>query len=153
MVFRLQLPGIKEEERIERRYSCEGDDISPSLAWSEIPEGTKSFALVMEDPDAPGGTFIHWLIYNIGKDSTVLQENIPKTRDTSQGYSQGTNSFGRIGYNGPCPPRGSVHRYYFTIYAISTDQKIKPAVRKDELMRSIEGKIIGSAGTMRRFGR
>ncbi|MGC8506252.1 MAG: YbhB/YbcL family Raf kinase inhibitor-like protein [Thermoplasmata archaeon] len=138
---------------IRMRYSCEGEDISPALIWNDAPAGTGSFALIMEDPDAPGGTFIHWLLYNIAKDSTAIPENVPRSGNTPGGYSQGTNSFGRVGYNGPCPPHGTVHRYYFYLYALSADEKIKPALRKNDLMRLMDGKTLGIASTMRRFGR
>jgi Raf kinase inhibitor-like YbhB/YbcL family protein len=153
MVLKVQLPDIKEGEMIDRRYSCEGEDISPALVWSEAPSATESFAIVMDDPDAPGGTFIHWVLYNIGSESSSIQENLPRLKSTSLGYSQGINSFGRIGYNGPCPPRGTTHRYYFRIFALSTKEKFRHSMSRDDLMRMIEGKVIESAVTMRKFGR
>jgi Raf kinase inhibitor-like YbhB/YbcL family protein len=121
------------------QYTCKGADISPQLAWTAIPAGTKSFAIVCRDIDAPNGEFIHWIIYNISPVATRLLENQPKNEVADNSASQGQNDFGKIGWNGPCPPIGKPHKYVFTVYSL--DQKLnlakQPVIMKvlDEAMK------------------
>jgi len=114
MIFRLSSGVFEYGKLIPDRYTCEGDDLSPPLVWDNIPEGTESFVLVMDDPDAPSGTWVHWLLYDIPSRVTGFEEG------ASSGLS-GVNSWGRTGYGGPCPPHGhGVHRYFFKVYALDT---------------------------------
>lgn len=142
-------PAFKYGERIPRKYTCDDVDVSPPLQWSSAPPGTKSLVLIMEDPDAPIGTFTHWVLYNIPPDRTDLPENVPKTPVVEGIGVQGINDFGRVGYGGPCPPRGhGPHRYFFRLYALNTVPNIKQRASKDEVLRIIKNNIIGTAEYM-----
>jgi Raf kinase inhibitor-like YbhB/YbcL family protein len=127
---------FEEGERIPSKYTCKGQDISPPLSFSDVPEKTKSLALILVDPDAPSGKFVHWVVYNIHPDITDLEENIQKTEKLKNGIYQGNNDFGRVGYGGPCPPYGT-HRYYFKLYALDTILDFRPGVRETELLKVI----------------
>ena len=120
-------------------YTCEGEDINPPLEISNIPEGTKSLALIMEDPDAPRGVFDHWLVWNIPPTQVISERSNP-------GIS-GTNGFGKTGYGGPCPPSGE-HRYYFKVYALDTEVELLPGSDKKNLLRAMEGHILASGSLM-----
>ncbi len=129
-------------QRIDKRYTCDGQNISPHLYWDKV-EGAKSYALIVEDPDAPMGTFVHWVIYNIK--TNELPEGV---KADSQIGVQGLNDFGRIGYGGPCPPRGhGPHRYFFRVYALSEELPVKKNVTAESLRKMMEGKIIDSGET------
>jgi Raf kinase inhibitor-like YbhB/YbcL family protein len=148
------LPGIAQslelvsdafEERgtIPIKYTSKGENISPPLSWSDVPKGTKSFALIMEDPDAPMGTWIHWVIYDIPGDSRELNEGTPGNLVLEDGTRQGINSFRWAGYGGPAPPPGSSHRYFFRLYALDTVLDLAPGANKGLLTRTMQGNILG----------
>ena len=139
--------------RIPARFTGQGEDISPALAWSGAPEGTKSFALIMDDPDAPMGTWVHWVIYNIPGSSTGLGEDVPLDEVLGDGARQGTNSFRRIGYGGPNPPPGPAHRYIFTLYALDAELDIAPGAEKREVLAAMKGHILAQASLKGTFGR
>ena len=122
-------------------YSCKGKGISPALAWSGAPSGTKSFALIMDDPDAPTGTFVHWVIYNIPSSSNGLPESVPTGAKLTDGALQGNNGAGRTGYTGPCPPSGT-HRYFFKLYALDAMLALSAGAGKDQLLQSMQGHIL-----------
>jgi Raf kinase inhibitor-like YbhB/YbcL family protein len=132
------------------KYTCDGDNISPPLRWEAPPQGTKSFALIMDDPDAPNGTFTHWIIYNIPADTRELPEGINETAD---GILQGENSFGNLGFGGPCPPKNETHRYFFKIYAIDQMLNLPARASKQEVMAAIEGHVLDKAELMGRYAR
>ena len=141
---------FKDGDFIPQEYTCDGQDISPDLEWDPV-NNAKSYAIIVEDPDAPYGTFIHWVIYNI-KD-TKLQKNIPKVEKVSS-MIQGVNDFGRVGYGGPCPPRTHPpHRYYFNVFALDTELPEKSGVTADELKRMMEGHIIDKGVIMGKYKR
>ncbi|ARM75680.1 YbhB/YbcL family Raf kinase inhibitor-like protein [Acidianus manzaensis] len=141
---------FKEEEVIPKKYTCDGEDISPPLEWDKI-DNARSYAIIVEDPDAPSGTFIHWVIYNIKQNS--LPENIEKKENTKYGV-QGLNDFDRVGYNGPCPPRShGFHRYYFNVYALDTEINSKHKITADELKELMQGHIISSGSIMGKYKR
>jgi Raf kinase inhibitor-like YbhB/YbcL family protein len=129
---------------IPGKYTCDGDNISPPLTWSGIPEGTKCFAITCDDPDAPAGNWIHWVIYNIPSNVSELKENIPVDKILNDKTKQGLNDFGKTGYGGPCPP-GGTHRYIFKIYAVNKNLDIKPEIKKSELLKEIDGNILAEA--------
>jgi Raf kinase inhibitor-like YbhB/YbcL family protein len=130
-------------EVIPVRFTCDGQDISPPLRWGQAPEGTKSFALLVEDPDAPSGTFDHWVLFNIPPVTTELSEGIPNLPVLDYGMKQGVNGFKRIGYGGPCPPRqDDPHHYFFRIYALEIELPIQEGASKDDVRRAMEGHII-----------
>jgi len=143
---------FKEGEMIPSKYTCDGPDVSPPLEWSNVPENTKSFALINDDPDAPVGTWVHWVIFNIPGNENKLEENIPKKEVLRNGARQGKNDFGRIGYGGPCPP-GGTHRYYFKLYALKKELDLKPGSTKRELLKAMEGNVIAEAYLMGKYSR
>ena len=143
---------FKEGEMIPGKYTCDGVNISPQLAWSSAPEGTKSFAVICDDPDAPAGTWVHWVMFNIPANVNQLSETIPPSDTLPDGSKQGKNDFGKIGYGGPCPP-GGIHRYYFKIYALDVMLVLNPGIRKPELLKAMEGHILSEGQLMGRYTR
>ena len=133
-------------------YSCKGRRISPPLAWSNSPAGAKSLALLMDDPDAPGGTFVHWVIYNIPASSLGLPEAIPTNGQLVDGTMQGNNGAGQVGYTAPCPPSGT-HRYFFKLYALDTVLGLSPNATKDQLLKAMEGHILSNGELMGTFSK
>ena len=125
-------------------YTCLGKGSSPPLAWSGAPGGTKSFALIMDDPDAPMGTFVHWVIYNIPAASSSLPEAAAGIANPADGSVQGKNGAGRLGYTGPCPPSGT-HRYFFKLYALDQDLKLKEGITKRQLESAMQRHIVDQA--------
>jgi Raf kinase inhibitor-like YbhB/YbcL family protein len=137
-----------------KRETCDGQDMSPQLAWSGAPPATKSFALILDDPDAPGGTFTHWILFNISPTLTQLPESLDKNSPELTVGSQGSNDFGKIGYGGPCPPPGKPHRYFFRLHALDTVLSLKPGQpRRADIDRAIHGHVLAHAELMARYGR
>lgn len=146
--FTLSSPSFRNNQPIPAKFSCEGEDASPELKWEGAPTGAKSFALIADDPDAPGGTWVHWVAYAIPAATTALPENVAKadTVGALGGLKQGMNDFGKVGYGGPCPPRGhGVHHYYFHLYALDTELKLTPRVTRKQLDAAMKGHILGQA--------
>jgi len=133
-------------------YSCLGRSVSPPLAWSGAPGGAKSFALIMDDPDAPSGTFVHWVIYNIPQASAGFPEAVPGNPKLADGTLQGTNGAGRIGYTGPCPPSGT-HRYFFKLYALDAAMDLPSGAGKDQLLTAMQGHILAQGELMGTFSK
>ncbi len=133
-------------------YSCKGDDTSPALMWDVPPVGTKSFALIMDDPDAPGGTWVHWVIYNIPASSRGLQAAAPTKAQLSDGSLNGVNSWKKLGYGGPCPPSGT-HRYYFKLYALDTMLSLSSSANKEKLLSTMQGHILAQGELMGTFSK
>lgn len=146
-------PAFENGGIIPKRYTCEGENLSPPLSWTGIPPEAKSLVLICDDPDAPRGTFNHWLLYNIPPSVTTLPEGLPPLPSFPDGSLQGFNSFGKIGYGGPCPPPGPAHRYFFRLYALDKTLDLPPKARKDEVLKAMEGHILAVAETMGRFSR
>jgi len=128
-------------EQLPAKYTCDGENVSPPLGWDNVPEETKTFALIMDDPDAPGGDFVHWLVYNIPASMTDLDENITNL-NLVDSMAMGTNDFRRIGYGGPCPPSGNAHHYFIRLYALDTIMKLDAGASKKELLNAMEGSIV-----------
>ncbi len=139
-------------ERIPVKYTCDGEDISPPLSWEGQPEGVVSYVLIVEDPDAPMGTFTHWVLYNIPKRLSSLPEGIPKQKETEFGL-QGINDFRRVGYGGPCPPPGKPHRYFFKLYALDSTLDLPPGARKRDVIKAMEGHVLAQAQLMGLYSR
>ncbi len=150
--MKLTSPAFEEGGKIPPQYTCDGKDISPPLQWSEVPAGTKSFALICDDPDAPMGTWVHWVIFNIPDSVRQLPEAVPTTEHLKDGSMQGTNDFKRSGYGGPCPP-GGTHRYYFKLYALDTVLNLKAGATKAQLLEAMKGHILAEAQLMGKYGR
>ncbi len=129
--------------RIPEKYTCDGIDVSPPLRLGEVDENAKSLVVIVDDPDAPMGVFTHWIAWNIAPVKEI-PEGMPKEKIVSSPVKmiQGVNDFGRIGYNGPCPPRGKPHRYYFKVYALDTVLSLEPGAGKKELEKAMEGHVI-----------
>jgi Raf kinase inhibitor-like YbhB/YbcL family protein len=152
MTFTLTSTAFNHGQAIPSTYTCDGRDLSPPLAWTEPPSGTKSLALISDDPDAPMGTWVHWVVWNIPADSTSLPETLAKQANVAGGIRQGMTDFGRTGYGGPCPPSG-VHRYFFTLYALDTSLDLPPRTTKAELLRAMDGHVLAEAQLMGRYSR
>jgi Raf kinase inhibitor-like YbhB/YbcL family protein len=135
----LQSNAFSDNGSIPSRYTCDGQDISPQVSWNNIPPGTRSLMLIVEDYDAPG--FTHWRIFNIPSAVRELSEDVQKSQTLPGGIVQGTNGFGAIGYRGPCPPGGTSHRYFFTLYALDTEPNLSWGTTK----KDVAGHVIGTA--------
>lgn len=154
-MFTIKATAFKDGETIPKKFTCDGQDYSPELTWENAPAGTKSFALICEDPDAPGGTFIHWVIYDIPANVNKLAENVKKVGLVDDKIKQGMNDFGRIGYGGPCPPRGhKPHRYIFKLYALDVETLgLNSGATADQVEAKAKGHILGEAKIMGLYGR
>lgn len=140
--FELKSNSFKDNEFLNKKFTCEGENISPQLEWTNVPQGTISFALICEDPDAPRKEpWVHWIIFNIPANISNLNERLVDLK----GSVQGVNDFGKIGYGGPCPPIGKAHRYFFTLYALDKELPLKSAVNKEELIRVMKQHVVGKA--------
>ena len=137
---------------IPAKYTCDGADVSPPLRWDAVPEGTKSIALICDDPDAPMGTWVHWVLFNLPADTGELAEDVSPDKTLSNGAWQGTSDFGRIGYGGPCPPSGT-HRYFFKIYALDTKLDLPAGARKNDLVKAMQGHILGQGQLIGKYKR
>lgn len=153
MSFTLQSPQWKPGEDIPRQFTCDGKDVSPPLRWTEAPAGTESLSLVVEDPDAPGGIFTHWVLYDLPAGDRELPESVPQRDELTTGARQGQNSFGRIGYGGPCPPPGPAHRYFFRLYALDRKIDLRAGAGPADLNRAMRGHILAQAELMGRYKR
>lgn len=138
-------PIFKDGEAIPKKYTRDGEDVSPPLVWGGAPEGTKSYTLIMDDPDAPLRVFTHWVIFNLPAEIDDLPEDVPKQKALENGGAQGMNDFGAIGYGGPSPPRGKPHRYRFHLYALDTLLKLEAGASKQELLDAMEGHVLAEA--------
>jgi len=153
MAFELKSPAFRQGGDIPKKYTCEGEGVSPELIWEGTPEGTKSFALISDDPDAPVGIWVHWVIYDLPANSTGLKEGISKAPILTDRSKQGLTDFGTLGYGGPCPPPGKPHRYFFKLYALDAILNLNPGATKKQLLKTIEGHILSETqlfGTYKR---
>jgi Raf kinase inhibitor-like YbhB/YbcL family protein len=138
---------------IPKQFTCSGADISPALEWSEPPAGTESFALIADDPDAPAGTWVHWVIYDLAANLRKLPQNVPQAEQPGDGSHQGRNDFDKIGYGGPCPPPGKPHRYFFKLYALDHKLNLPPGATKKDVESAMKGHILAQGECMGRFAR
>jgi hypothetical protein len=152
MGFILSSTAFAEGDPIPQIYSCDGEDISPPMQWTDPPEGTMSFALIADDPDAPVGTWVHWVLYNLPADTSSLPEAFLSDADLPDGSKNGENSWGRLGYGGPCPP-GGTHRYFFKIYALDLTLDIAAGATKEQLLQAVEGHILAESELMGTYSR
>lgn len=152
-MFQLKSSAFQPGGNIPPRFTCEGENISPELSWSGAPEGTRSFALVVHDPDAPKkGGYTHWVVFNIPASTNHIAENAPKHGDLSGGGKQGKNDGGSLGYAGPCPPSGT-HRYFFQLYALDQELHLRDGATKEQLEQAFGKHVIGQAELMGRYRR
>ncbi len=146
MTLQLTSSAIQEGGTIPIKYTCDGQNVSPQLDWSGFPDQTKSLVLIVDDPDAPMGTFVHWVLYGLPADLKGLQEG------ATDGI-QGVNDFRKNSYGGPCPPKGTTHRYFFKLYALDTDPSLKPGASKSEVEKAMRGHILAQGQLMGKYGR
>jgi Raf kinase inhibitor-like YbhB/YbcL family protein len=154
MFLELTSEAFVNGQSIPAKYACTGRNISPALTWNDPPAGTQSLALIVDDPDAPMGTWVHWVLFNIKSDTRNLQEDLPimgKNVDANAIYV-GKNSSGRIGYDGPCPPSGT-HRYYFKLYALDTTINLLPGATKEQVLKEMDGHILAQGELMGIFSK
>lgn len=151
--FELTSPAFAAGGTIPREFTCEGNDSSPALRWTDPPSGTKSLALIMDDPDAPAGTWVHWVAFNIPAGARELPAGTAKDGEPPNGVLQGQNSFERLGYGGPCPPPGPAHRYFFKLYALDVKLDLKSGAAKPEVEDAMKGHTLAKAELMGRYKR
>lgn len=144
---------FEQGKAIPKQYTGDGADQSPPLRWSEPPAETKSIALICDDPDAPHGTWVHWVLYNLPSETQDLDEGIPTADTLPSGAKQGKNDFGNIGYGGPAPPKGKPHRYFFKVYALSGEVGLAPGATKAELVEAMKGHILAEGELMGTYQR
>lgn len=153
MALELKSTAFKPGGEIPKKFTCDGPDASPALTWNEPPAGTQSFTLIMDDPDAPGGTWVHWVVYDLPPGTRELPEGVPKVGEIQGGGQQGRNDFPKIGYGGPCPPPGKPHRYFFKLYALDAKLNLKAGATKRDVEQAMKGHILTQAELMGRYGR
>ncbi len=153
MTIELTSPAFGDGEAIPGRYTADGDDVSPPLRWGEPPAGTRYFALVCDDPDAPRRTWVHWVLYDLPADARGLDEAVPAEATLPNGARQGKNDFRKVGYGGPAPPPGKPHRYFFKLYALDAPSGLSPSATKAQLLAAVEGHVLGEGQLVGRYGR
>lgn len=153
MTIALTSPAFENDGVIPREYTCDGVDISPPLEWSGVPSGTKTLALICDDPDAPLTTWVHWVVFGLPADTSSLPEGVPTSEAIESGALQGKNGFKRIGYGGPCPPPGKPHRYFFKLYALDTELNLKAGATKKDLERAMKGHVLAEGQLVGRYKR
>ena len=153
MSLAISSPSFPNGGDIAKQFTCDGADLSPQLSWTNPPAGTKSFALLVDDPDAPVGNWNHWAAWNLPPTLRSLPEGVAKTAHLPDGTEQGMNDFRKPGYNGPCPPAGKPHRYYFKLFALDTKLDLKSGAGKHDLERAMKGHILAQAEWMGRYQR
>ena len=146
-------PSFPSGGEIPKKFTCSGVDISPQLTWTEPPAGTKTFALLVDDPDAPAGSWNHWAMWNLPASARSVPEGVGKSPRLPDGSQQGLNDFRKIGYNGPCPPANKVHRYHFQLFALDTKLGLSADAGKPELKAAMKGHILAQAEWMGTFHR
>jgi Raf kinase inhibitor-like YbhB/YbcL family protein len=146
--IQLLSPAFKQGSRIPDIYTCESDDVSPPLRWSGCPIGARSLALICDDPDAPRGTWVHWVLFNLPIEAVELAQGVPKVPELPSGPRQGRNDSGRVGYMGPCPPPGKPHRYFFRLYALDIALGLQPGITKAELEHAMTQHVLGQGTLM-----
>lgn len=152
MNIKITSTAFAEGGMIPKQYTCDGKDVSPPLAWEGVPTAAKTMALICDDPDAPIGTWVHWVLFNLPASTKELAENIPTKPTLPNGAKQGRNDFGRFGYGGPCPP-GGTHRYYFKIYALDCELKLDPGATKAQVLKAMEAHVLAEGQLMGRYKR
>jgi Raf kinase inhibitor-like YbhB/YbcL family protein len=151
--MRISTTAFGDGQPIPQQHTGDGSDLSPPLAWSDAPAATKAFALIADDPDAPRGTWVHWVLFNLPSDATSLAEGVPPTKTLPNGARQGTNDFGKIGYGGPAPPRGKPHRYFFKLYALDATLSLAEGATKAQLEVAMRGHVLEQAQVMGTYQR
>ncbi len=147
MALQVTSTAFSEGDTIPRKYTCDAENVSPPLAWTGLPQETKSLALIADDPDAPMGTWVHWVLYGLPANLTSLDEGAKEVG------TPGVTDSRKTGYGGPCPPRGSTHRYFFKLYALDTALSLKPGASKADVEKAMKGHILAHGQLMGKYGR
>jgi Raf kinase inhibitor-like YbhB/YbcL family protein len=145
IAMEIKSSAFKAQEKIPTKYTCDGEDVSPPLGWTDVPEKTQSLALISDDPDAPMGTWVHWVIYDLPAETRELPEGIAKKEVLENGAKQGISDFKEVGYGGPCPPPGPAHRYFFKLYALDAKLGLPPRASKKDVEKAMRGHILAQA--------
>ena len=153
MAFAISSTSFPNGGDIPRKFTCDGADVSPELSWIGPPPGAESFALIADDPDAPVGTWTHWVLFDLPVATTSLAEGVSKIDELPGGERQGRNDFRKIGYNGPCPPPGKPHRYFFRIYALKGKLGLKPGASRQEVEQAMQSLVLGQAEWVGKYRR
>jgi len=153
MSLQISSAAFSAGEAIPRKFTCDGPDASPQLKWNDPPTNTQSIALIMDDPDAPGGTWVHWVLYDLPANNRELSEGVAKQEQLPSGARQGRNDFGKIGYGGPCPPPGKPHRYFFKLYALDAKLGLKAGATKADVERAMKGHVLAQTELIGKYGR
>jgi len=153
MGFELTSRAFRGDQPIPKEHTCDGEDISVPLAWKDSPSQTQSFALVVEDPDAPGKTFVHWVLFDLPGDVSELRAGIGRHESLPGNATQGVNDFGNLGYNGPCPPKGPAHHYHFKLYALDRPTGLPPKATRQSVLAAIKGHVLAEAELIGTFKR
>jgi Raf kinase inhibitor-like YbhB/YbcL family protein len=153
MTMQMTSPAFVDGDRIPVKHTADGTDVSPELRWGGIPPKTQSFALICEDPDAPRGTWTHWVLFNVPADKTVYAEGVAAEKELPEGARQGKNDFGEIGYGGPSPPKGKPHRYYFKLYALDTRIDLPAGATRVQVLAAVKGHVLDEGRLMGQYGR
>lgn len=153
MKIEITSPAFAEGRPIPPNHAFDNQDLSPALQWSGVPPATKSLALICDDPDAPMGTWVHWVIYDLPQTAAGLSEGVPKTPELANGAKQGVNDYKRIGYGGPCPPPGKPHRYFFKLYALDRRLDLKSGATKADLLKAMDGHVLAEGQLMGTYQR
>ncbi len=151
--MKLTSTAFQEGANVPKKYTGDGDDVSPPLKWEGTPTGTKSFALICDDPDAPRGTWVHWVLFNIPAEKTELPEAVPTTPKLADGARQGTNDFKKIGYGGPAPPPGKPHRYFFKLYALDRMLELPEGAKKKDVEDAMDKHVLAHGQLIGKYGR
>lgn len=149
----LKSSAFQNGAEIPRKHTCDANDVSPDLSWDKAPARTRAFALIADDPDAPVGTWVHWVIYDLPANAKSLAGGIATSAALADGAKQGMNDFRKVGYGGPCPPPGAPHRYFFKLYALDAPTNLKPRATKQQVLEAMKGHILAEAELMGRYKR
>lgn len=152
MELDIRSSAFEEGEFIPKKYTCDGEDVSPPLSWVQLPNETKSIVLICDDPDAPVGTWVHWVLFGLSPDTLELPEGVSHEKEVLGGAKQGLNDFRKYGYGGPCPP-GGTHRYFFKLYAVDTQVDLHAGATKSEVLNAIKGHVLAGGQLMGRYSR
>lgn len=153
MAIKVTSPSFAEGQPIPPKYTCDGENISPALSWDKLPETAKSLALICDDPDAPAGTWVHWVLYDLPPTLRELPEAVETKEQVFEAAKQGRNDFRQIGYGGPCPPKGGPHRYYFKLYALDKELNLKASATRRDVEDAMKGHIVAEGQLMGTYKR
>jgi Raf kinase inhibitor-like YbhB/YbcL family protein len=153
VTFQISSAAFSANESVPQKFTCDGANVSPQLTWTDPPSTAQSFALIMDDPDAPAGTWVHWVLYNLPPNARELPENVPPHEQLSNGAHQGQNDFHKTGYGGPCPPAGKPHRYFFKLYALDSKLTVRTGASKADVERAMQSHIVAQSELIGRYSR